>query len=72
MVDPPRWKHGSFHHRGEPGRRKDAVYRTDTLQLVCLLPILLGQLPDPLILVVTGVHAQNLLDRQKINGPAKG
>jgi DNA invertase Pin-like site-specific DNA recombinase len=30
MVAPPRWKHGSFHHRGEPGRRKDAVYRTDT------------------------------------------
>jgi endonuclease/exonuclease/phosphatase family metal-dependent hydrolase len=31
MVDPPRWKQGSFHHRARPSPRTDAVYRTDTV-----------------------------------------
>ena len=33
MVEPPRWERMSFHHRGRPARRMDAVYRTDTSQV---------------------------------------
>ena len=40
------------------------------LQLVCELPIFLGQLPNPFLLVVTGVHARNLLDRPQITKPS--
>src|ERR1019366_7765752 len=36
------------------------------LQQVCLLPVLFGQLPNPFILVVTGVHTRNLLECPKI------
>ena len=31
MVEPTRWERMSFHHRGRPARRMDAVYRRDAL-----------------------------------------